>query len=314
MEPTLSFFLSPGRTGTQWIGDRLARHYADLALVEHEPIHADYAPCRALRAPDLEALADRLPRVRAQLDHVVAAVAGGRRYIEAGWCAYAWLPWFIARYGARVRLVHFTRHPVPFAYSMESHGFYRPELRDDGYTRDAQLCPTDPGVIHGADYAPRWAAMEPFEKCLYQWLEVNAYVLDVHARHPGLAYLHLRMEDLTGNRPESWARLMDFLDLPAQRLAGDSQRQDRVDRFRFQLDRVADPRLVDRHPQVLGLAHRFGYDPHAVDQDAAARRYVRSGPRRIARNCARAVLGRHYTPLRRWMIERRLARRARAQA
>lgn len=309
MEPTLSFFLSPGRTGTQWIGDRLARHYSDLAVVEHEPIHADYAPRRALRAPDLDALASAMPVVARQLRHIDEVVASGRRYIEAGWCVFAWMPWFIARYPGRVRLVHFTRHPVRFAYSTESHAFYQPELREDGYTRNAQLEPTDSGVRYPA-YRQRWAAMCPFEKCLYQWLEVNAYILELPRRYPDVPYLHLRMEDLTADKPGSWEALLGFLQLPVARLPADPQRQERVDQFQFLIDRVADPALVQHHPQVMEMARALGYDPLAVDREAAARRYQRSPGRRVARNLVRRLLGRHYNPIRRRMVEWQQARRS----
>lgn len=311
MKPSLSFFLSPGRTGTQWIGDRLARHYADLALVEHEPIHADYAPRRALRAPDLNALAATMPTVTRQLRHIDAVIASGLHYIEAGWCVFPWLPWFIAGYPGQIRLVHFTRHPTWFAYSTESHAFYRPELRDDGYTRNAQFQPTDAGVSYG-EYRERWTAMCPFEKCLYQWLEVNAYILELPRLYPQVPYLHMRMEDLTANKPGSWDRLLGFLELPTERLLSDTKRHERVDQFRFLLDRVADPELVRQHPQVVKMATALGYDALAVDRQAAARRYERSPARRVARNLVRRVLGRYYNPIRRRMVESAQARRTAA--
>lgn len=307
MTSTLNFFLSPGRTGTQWIGDRLARHYSDIATVEHEPIHADYAPRKALRNPNLGALANQLPTVKQQLEHIETLVGKGKHYIDAGWCVFPWIPWFITQFPGRVRLVHFTRHPVHFAYSTESHAFYQPELRDDGYTRNAQLTPTDPGVLHG-DYADRWGAMSPFEKCLYQWLEVNAYILEEANRHPEVPYLHMRMEDLTADKPDSWQTLLNFLQLPADRLPSDPERTERVDQYRFLIDRIADPKLVTRHPKVVEMATTLGYDALAVDRKAAARRYERSATRRIARNLVRAALGRYYNPIRRWMVERRQAR------
>lgn len=307
MTATLNFFLSPGRSGTQWIGESLARHYSDLAVVEHEPIHANYAPRKALRVQDLDGLANRMPIVKDQLNRIDTVVASGKHYIEAGWCVFAWLPWFIARYPGRVTLVHFTRHPVHFAYSTESHAFYQPELRDDGYTRNAQLEPGDPGVLH-KEYARRWTAMRPFEKCLYQWLEVNAYILELARRHPEVPYLHMRMEDLTADRSGSWNALLAFLKFPAGRLLAGPERQQRVDRFRFLIDRVADPKIVMDHPEVVKMATALGYDVLAVDRRAAARRYERSPTRRMARHLVRRVLGRFYNPIRRRMVERRQAR------
>lgn len=308
MPGTLSFFLSPGRSGTQWIGDRLAAHYADLAVVEHEPIHANYGPRHVLGGMDFEAARARSPVLAAQLAHIDAVVGSGRHYIDAGWCVWAWMPYFIARYPGRVRLVHFTRHPVRFAYSMESHGFYRPDVRDDGYTRDAQLEPTDAGVSY-PQYAARWADLTPFEKCLYQWLEVNAFVLDVHRACPQVPYLHLRMEDITGDQAARWQALLTFLELPGDRLFKDSARTRRVDRFHFYVDRVADPALVYRHPDVVALAAEFGYADLAVSRHEALRRYGRPPLREFVRTLARGVLGGYYRPLRRRMLDWQQARR-----
>jgi hypothetical protein len=309
MSGTLSFFLSPGRSGTQWIGARLAASFGDLALVEHEPIHANYVPRRVLGDPDYAAHIARSPALAAQLAHIDSVVAAGRDYIDAGWCVWAWMPYFIARYPGRVRLVHFTRHPVRFAYSMESHGFYRPDVRDDGYTRDAQLEPTDPGVRY-PEYRERWGGMTPFEKCLYQWLELNAFVLAVHREHPQVPYLHLRMEDLTADNTAAWRGLLAFLGLPVERVLADPARTARVDRFHFYVDRVADPKLAATHPQVVALAREFGYPRLEVSREEVARRYARPRLRAAGRLVARAILGTAYRPLRRRMLEWQQARSA----
>lgn len=300
MTATLNFFLSPGRSGTQWIGDRLAAHFGDIAVVEHEPIHANYAPRLVPGRVGFDAHIARSPAVAGQLAHIDAVVASGKDYIDTGWCVWTWMPYFIARYPGQVRLVHFTRHPVRFAYSMESHGFYRPDVRDDGYTREAQLEPTDSGVRY-PHYAARWDSLTPFEKCLYQWLEMNACALDVHRAHPQVPYLHLRMEDLTADHAGQWQRLLDFLELPADRLFEDPERTRRVDRFHFYVDAVADPALVHQHPEVVDLAHGLGYQNLDVNPHEALRRYGRPPLRRFVRAVARGVLGRYYRPLRRRM-------------
>jgi len=75
-----TFFLSAGRCGTQTLAAAIKEMRPD-AVVEHEPIGADY------RYAD-KALA-HLERVRAILD-------SGQDYIETGWPSWAWLPVFKA--------------------------------------------------------------------------------------------------------------------------------------------------------------------------------------------------------------------------
>ncbi len=83
-----------------------------------------------------------------------------------------------------------------------------------------------------------------------------------------------------------------------------------MDQFQFLIDRGADPALVQHHPQVMEMARALGYDPLAVDRQAAARRYQRSPARRVARNLVRRLMGRYYNPIRRRMVEWQQARRS----
>ncbi len=109
-------------------------------------------------------------------------------------------------------------------------------------------------------------------------------------------------------QPDRHKELTDFINVPTDRLSERRERTEWVNQFRFQIDRVADPSLVTRHPHVLEMAAALGYDALAVDRQAAARRCERSPVRRVARNIVRALLGRYYNPIRRRMVERRQAR------
>jgi hypothetical protein len=59
-------------------------------------------------------------RIRSELEH--------RPYFEAGWPAYAALPWLYEALDGRLRIVHLARHPVNTAFSMATHRIYD---RDD---------------------------------------------------------------------------------------------------------------------------------------------------------------------------------------
>jgi hypothetical protein len=116
------------------------------------------------------------------------------------------------------------------------------------------ISPFDKGVSF-AGYRERWSAMLPFEKCLFYWAEVNAFALRLEERFAG-PWLQLRYEDLF--HADGAAKLLAFLGQPAS--AGFlTARTEREDRLHFLSESSCDPRLLDRHPEMVALAHRLGY-------------------------------------------------------
>jgi hypothetical protein len=188
----LVLFLSTGRCGTQFFTRYLASAGGSRAVVLHEPIRAGYAPKSALRAPDLNELLSKLPAVREHLDRIAEIVEGGTLYVETGWPVFPWIPLLLDRFGEDTLVVHLTRDPVRFAFSLASIRFYSPERRG-GYVRLGRLEPTDPGVKH-REYAAQWNSLNPVERALFQWLEINAWAEELKVRSPG-HFLMLRSED-----------------------------------------------------------------------------------------------------------------------
>jgi hypothetical protein len=267
-QPYVVAFLSTGRCGTQWLASGFETNHPELE-VEHEPIGALYKPRQYFRRYDDPEAMLRETELRSHFHRLEAAT---RPYVETGWPMYAALPLFARRFPDRLRVVHVTRHPVPCAISHLSHQSYAGSWRRSPITRYGTLGPKDRNVFH-PEYADRWDALSPYEKCLFFWTELNLYGLEFPKRFPDVPFLRLKSEDLlAGDRP-ALEQMLQFLDLPWTdgwtEHAGHS-----VDKWHFHTDEEVDPSRVLRHQATLQVAEEFGYDFDRLNADALQARYM----------------------------------------
>src|SRR5436853_619822 len=115
--PTVVFFLSSGRCGTQWLAHGLRTLYSDID-VEHEPIGPLYKPRLYFRRYDDPEATLAVPEVARHVERIERSL---RSYVETGWPSFPVLPLLARRLGSRLRVVPLTRHPVPGALSPLSH-------------------------------------------------------------------------------------------------------------------------------------------------------------------------------------------------
>lgn len=267
-----TFFLSTGRCGTQWLAASLRAAFGDRARVEHEPLGDRYRPRRMLGAGELA----RLPpadaaRIEAHVAEIERTLAR-QDYVETGYPCWSTLPYLVRRLAGRIRIVHLVRHPVPLAYSWQSHGAYVPPLLPHLPTR-VLLQPTDAGTVF-PEYVERWATLHPFECGLYFWAEVHSFGLRL-AACGGVPWLRLQFEELFCR--STLERLCGFLEWPYRELL-DRATNDLVDEHHFQLADWIEPTVVARHPRVCEVAAQLGYDPTAFDDEALRRRYWPGSP------------------------------------
>ncbi len=263
---TVLLVYSTGRCGTQFLQTFFQRNLGERAVVEHEPIGPEYAPKLALRHPDLPTLRQAMPIVDRHLDRIAQIVSTGKIYVETGWPTFPWVPLFKQLFGADFRYVHLIRNPIYFAYSLSTQDFYRPEKRNDAYIKLAQLEPDDPGV-HYHELAADWPTLTPYEKCLFQWLEINQYAVELTARSELPSTVAASFEDLFGGSLEGLRRVYHAAD------AGDPaslqiQRVDRHQRRARQAVDISSSRLFD---VVKELAQHFGYNKSDLDVMALRR-------------------------------------------
>lgn len=265
-----TFVLSTGRCGTQWLTEALRVAMGERARVEHEPLHNNYAPRRMLGFNDPAKLEPRLATKLLTHADAIERELATRDYIETGHPCWSSVPWLAERFAGRVRVLHLVRHPVPTACSWLTHGAFVPPLLPHLPGKEL-LSPFDAGVSF-PEYRERWVAMTPLEKCLFYWAEVNALSLRLEAAG-AMPWLRLRYEDLFDARSDALARLMAFLDLPAE-AAGRVQRGERVDRFRYALGGAPELAGLAQHPRVFELAEKFGYRWEDVSAAEVAARFV----------------------------------------
>lgn len=242
-----TFFLSTGRCGTQWLAHHLQRLYGPRAHVVHEPLQTEYQPRRAL-APNFTPSAP----AQAHIESVLQKLAT-KPYIECGHPCWSSLPWIAQKLEGRLQIVHLIRDPVATAASWISRGAYIPPMFPQVPER-VLISPVDEGTSF-SEYRDRWPSLLPFEKCLFYWAEVNAFALRFEQEFSG-RWLRLRYEELFA--AQGAATLLEFLNLPVKAEFLDA-RHTPEDQYRHHRESPCDPKLLERHPQIIHLAKTLGY-------------------------------------------------------
>lgn len=269
-----TFFVSSGRCGTQWLAAAFSEIYADLALVEHEPVGTAYNSSRLLRRDHQSAELHRSPGVVKHLARIHETLHT-RDYIETGAPLYGVLPTLLDEFEGRVRLVHVVRHPVLTAASIATHGRFSRSGADQQWQEAAMLDPRRDRV-NQVELAPRWEGMSNFEKSLFFWTEVNMYAEEIHREHPRVPYLRVRFEDLVAEGSAALGGLAAFMGLPP-RPALDGARRNVVDRWHYTTQDQLDWRRTGDYPAALKLAALYGYSLDSVSDEQLRARYTPAG-------------------------------------
>lgn len=267
-----TFVLSTGRCGTQSLTKAIGQSLAGRAIITHEPIRALYKPRQTLQ-PFNPARKSSLSEANTHFRQVVATVMNGTEYVETGWPAFTWFENFRKELGERWRYIHVVRNPVHVAASFVTHGYYQ-KVRTDDFPELAILQPTDPGVRY-PELASEWRKLSVFDKCLYQWLEINAWAGVLEARNIKPAAV-LRFEDLFSAQAVRDG-LFDTLGWPRP-----SAPMAHFDAFHFETTlplKVTSPVLWSK---VKDLAMKLGYEADLLDASLDKLQYNK--PRIAGRN------------------------------
>ncbi|MEM9274304.1 MAG: tetratricopeptide repeat protein [Cyanobacteria bacterium P01_F01_bin.143] len=251
------FFLSTGRCGTQWLQKILSQTYADEAIVTHEPIGPQYQPKKFFRAYNKLEQLQSIPLVQRHLAWL-HSLPENKIYIETGWPCFAAIPLLCNLLEGKIKIVHLVRNPVYTALSLCKHNFYRADIRNDDYIKLAQLDPFIPGILQ-RDYQNRWQTMTAYEKCLFQWTEINQYARELHQRFAKVPFLQIKMEDLFQDDSEAMESLIDFINLPFKNSLKESLAL-RIDDYQYQTNLDYDWQQIFNHSGTISLAKQLGYD------------------------------------------------------
>jgi hypothetical protein len=265
------FFISTGRCGTQWLTNVLDKAYPELAVVTHEPLGSRYCPKHFLRAYDRMAELQEIEVVKKHLEWI-EGLSDDLIYVELGWPCFAAIPLLCEYFQGKIKLVHLVRHPVNTSLSLVTHNFYQPEIRNNEYIKLAQLDPFDAGVIQKS-YAEKWNAMTPYEKCLFQWTEINLYALELRNRFKEVPFLQLKMEELITPSSGAMELLADFLALPFQKTLIESIETRFDNHYNLKTHLNFDWHQIFNHPDTVTLAQELGYNFEGINQENLAKRY-----------------------------------------
>lgn len=283
--PTVTFFITTARSGTQWVRSTLNRIYGDLVVAEHEPLGYRYNPRRTIRNRTRLRSLLKDPAIRGHFDRI-RNIIEHRHYVEVGFPAFALAPLLREEFGDRLRLVQLTRNPLNVAASTVTHHWFTEGARTD--IADAILIkPGEPGAAL-AHYADRWSSMTGFERGLYYWYQVHAYGREQEKLSPSGRFARFRFEDLI-NRREARQDLTAFIGLP-ERDGWEESTRVRVDGHHRKTSEEIDPARIDRHLEIVELARELGYSLGSVDPQRLKQRYQTSRYMLMARDFRRGAM------------------------
>jgi hypothetical protein len=189
-EMTAYFVLSTGRCGTQWLTDTL-QHWGKDFVVQHEPLHFGYRPdLNTVQNPLLanaEILEKHLAFIRQQLE-------GGKSYIETGFPCWRHLNWFRQQLDCPVRVIHIHRDPLDTVASLLKLNAFVPPFLPHVPIKNLYLPGPEQDLLH--KYKELWPLLNPEEKNLWYWAEVQWQALNYQQQWPEQDWLSLSFGQL----------------------------------------------------------------------------------------------------------------------
>jgi hypothetical protein len=263
-------FVTTGRTATHWLARTLSSLYSDLAIVIHEPISWHYMPNRFFRQYDRIEEQLNIPKIREHIEHVKCNTKE-KTQIDVDWMVCSAIPVFVEVFGPRLKVIHLHRHPVFTALSLLTLNWYQPQFYAQQHTwRD--VCTFEaffPGTIHKR-FADIWSDLTPYEKCLFHWAEINAYAFELQDKFPEVPFYRLKTEDMLDGSSGTLRSLLEFINLP-YRLGIEDALSKVVDPLHHKAHIGFDWRYIYRHPEVVELAERLGYNLKDMRDEELAR-------------------------------------------
>ena len=173
--PPLVLTITPGRAGSVFLADVLARGTRGGAEITHERLGPDRTLPRIFFHPFDEARQYELatfPPVAEFLTQVEQTLEAGTAVVEVGMFTSHLVPLLAERFPKQLRVLALFRHPLLTAASHSLRGMYHPWPHWSFFAL-ANITPFDPGML-APGFRTRWQTMTPFERNLYSWTE---YVL-----------------------------------------------------------------------------------------------------------------------------------------
>lgn len=272
------FFLNTGRCGSQFFAKQLAKHFGDIARVEHEPCEQAYEPRRYFSMIHSGENIEISPQLKEHFDSIDETLQT-KHYIEAGWPAYGILPYLIERFMGRIKIVHLFRNPVKVAASLSTHNVYS---RGE-WSQKMSITPEDFGVKQSGLRGDEWSKMDEFCKCLFWWTEINRFALDLKKKNESTPWLSLRFEDVFDRSDDESLRIIcKFLGFEEQE-AFLRSRDEKVDQHQKTTKTPIGFEQIKRYDATIELMNDLGYSLADIDRGELKKRYQISFKDRVKR-------------------------------
>lgn len=245
---TAYFVLSTGRCGTQWLAETL-QLWSDNFVVRHEPLHFQYRP--DLNSPSAP-LTHNTELLTSHLDFIRKQIAQGYTYIETGFPCWRHLDWF-KQHLDQVKVLHIHRAPLQSVSSLLKLNAFVPPFLPHLPIKNLYLPADEQDLLQ--QHKALWPELNPAEKNLWYWAEVQHQALRYQQHWPQADWLSLSFSELFSAKSQQ--QLADFLEIPT---ANHWPVQQKVDQFglAMQSQPLEFPRLC-QFDQIAQLAQRLGY-------------------------------------------------------
>jgi len=253
------YVISTGRCGTQWLDLNLREIYSDKVLVYHEPLSfgsgVPYPLQSYYRQFNKTDVADRV--INHYKEGAKQALSEGRHYVETGYPAITLIPYFVERFGDQLKLIHLYRNPVDVGSSFSRARFYHSQSAS-GFEKQTFLQAVDEIDVINTSWKTNWHHLSPYEKVLFHWLEMNHYALEIRDKYSTIPFFPTKTENMFGNRDELM-KLIEYMELPWREKMWEETNRKR-DGVKWSISRATNLDAIFKHPDVLLLATKLGYD------------------------------------------------------
>ena len=249
------FIMSTGRCSTQFIANTIQK-IDSSALIEHEAIKYKYDSQSVFRRTNFSEIRENNETLDLKIKEIDNVVKNGRRYIEVGWPAFAWLPHLIEIFNHDFEFIHLVRNPFDTATSILTHEFFCG--RNDGYATKCMI--TDESETAYPELLQDYPSFSPLERALFHWLEVNTFIAEHHGADGFRGIFHF--ENLFSPDSDALNRLMStVLGYPVASIK--SQPFDRFQR------KLLVPLTLEHKGLILeltALSERLGYSDAEIEK------------------------------------------------
>lgn len=246
-----TFVLSTGRCGTQWLTEKLSSMYPKWQIA-HEPLSFHYRPDLNT---ELLALTYNRELIQQHLSDIQQHLNLNQSYVETGFPCWRHLQWFRQQLDGRVKVIHLHRNPVDTVHSLLKINAFIPPFVPHLPLKNLFLPSPDHGYL--AEWYELWPLLNPAEKNLWYWTEVQAKALQLRQEWPANDWLEVSFEHLFSSATEQ--ALAAFLGPEA---VVDATAPGLVDQYgagAIALSAVEFP-LLQNVPAIKQMVERLGYN------------------------------------------------------